>query len=175
MKKILFILFILFFYLDFSFVPGLLGAKLNWSYFIFSLVLLLFILRTGFWESIIWGIFSLLFLNILMPFSFLGYGLILVIIWMGVYFIRTIFFDDELNLLRINIYFILFFVLFNILFFVGYNILVKTTNNVIFSIENINWQIETTKFFIGIVIYNLCYKLLKIIQVWKKRGIKVLK
>jgi hypothetical protein len=158
MNKIIFLLFIIFFFLDFSFVSSLLGSGLSWPYFTLSLLIATFLFGKNMQMDSIWGILAILSLNILLPFNLFGYILIVIIIWGCIYFLKNIFFSEDLSYLKSNFSFIINFILFGGVFFTGQYIQAKITEGTSFGWGDISWTTLTIKLLIGIFIYNLVYK-----------------
>lgn len=160
MNKIIFLLFIASFFLDFSFIPSLLGSGLSWPYFTLSLLIGTFLFSRNIQKDSVWGFLAIFSLNILLPFNFFGYVLIIVIIWGVIYFLKNIFFNEDLGCLKSNFSFIINFVLFGGLFFTGQYIQAKITEEVSFNWEDVNWAMFVAKLLIGIFIYNLSYQII---------------
>ncbi len=159
MNKIVFLLFIVAFFLDFSFIPNFLGSELGWPYMVLSLLIAIFLFNKNTQKNIGWGILAALALNILLPLNFFGYILIVIIIWGAIYFLENIFFNEGQSYLKSNFTFIINFVLFGVLFFVGQYIKAKILGESIFTLQNVDWWIFSLKLFIGIIIYNLSYRI----------------
>ena len=159
MNKIIFLLFIAAFFLDFSFIPNLFGSELSWPYAVLSLLIAIFLVNKNTQKNIGWGILAALALNILLPLNFFGYVVIVTIIWGVIYFLENVFFNEGQSYLKSNFSFIINFVLFGALFFIGQYIQAKILGETIFSLRDINWWIFSLKLFIGIIIYNLSYRI----------------
>jgi len=158
-NKIFFLLFIGGFFLDFSFTSSLLGSSLSWPYFTLSLLVSIFILNKSLQKNIIWIVFGIFLLNVLLPFNFLGYVLIVMMIWTVIYFLENVFFNEEQTYLKSNFIFLINFILFGILFFVGQCIRSKILGNISFDWQDINWMVFLVKLSIGVFIYNLTYRI----------------
>jgi len=158
-NKIILLLFIISFFLDFSFVPSLLGSGLSWPYFTLSLLVAVFLISRDMQRAAGWGILAIFLLNVLLPFNLFGYALIILTIWRVIYFLRNVFFNEDLDYLKSNFTFIVNFILFGGLFFIGQYIQAKITEEDSFNWQDIKWGIVTIKLLIGILIYNISYKI----------------
>jgi len=160
MNKIFLLLWGVVFFLDFSFIPSLLSDNLSWPYFVISLITAIFLIEKNINKNIFWGILAVFILNILLPFSLFGYGVIMIIIWSIIYFLKNVFFNEEHGYLASNFTFITIFLLFAGLFFLGQYILSKISGKIYLGHQNINWILGGVKLFVGILIFNPIYKLI---------------
>lgn len=153
------VLFLVAFFMDFSLVTSLFGAKLAWPYFILASWGVLLLHFDNSWHNILEVIILVYFLNILLPFYFLGYGLITIIILGMVYYLRNIFLSEELTGVK-NIYgFMLIIVIFNFLFFVGQRLENKIIRKDGLQIVEMDWGIEVIKLIIGVAVFYVISKL----------------
>jgi len=158
-NKIFLILFIFGFFLDFSFIPSLFGSNYSWPYSITSLIIASLLFNDNA-QKIFWGTIGVILLNIIMPFSLLIYGLIILSIWLMIYFLENIFLNKEFSYLKSNIIFIISFIIFNFLLFSG-----EYLKNKLFENESIIFYMPgffnlTIKLLIGLLVFNLIYKVL---------------
>ena len=166
--KIINLLFIAFFFLDFSFLPNLLRYSLLWPYFTFSLIIFIFIFQVKFLWNIYFIFLTALFLTILLPLSFIWEVLLLLVILAEIYLLRMLIFDDRINFFRVNFNYLIAYFLFNSLFFLEYNLLAKLTNKEYFLMKEINWKLFIVKLFIGLIIFNFIYRLFIKLKIIKK-------
>lgn len=159
MKKIILILLIFSFFLDFSFLPIINKVYLGNACLLISFMILLLTERS-FLENILWIILTSFFINIISPFYFGAYLIIWLLVAGIVYFIKVIFIDENLNIVKRNIIFILAFLSYGILLNFNYSFLIKNiTLQNIFNFYNSSWQILITRFIIVIIFYNIIYKI----------------
>jgi hypothetical protein len=159
MKKVILILLIFYFFLDFSFLPTINKSYLGGACLLTSFLILLLTERT-FLENIFWIILTAFFINIISPFYFSVYLIIWLMIIGIIYFIKMIFIDENLNIFKRNIIFILAFLFYKILLNFSYSFLTKdiTLQN-IFNFQGLSWQGLIIKFIVVIISYNIVYKI----------------
>ena len=77
-----------------------------------------------------------------------------------IYFIKMVFIDENLNIFKRNIIFILAFLFYKILLNFSYSFLTKdiTLQN-IFNFQGLSWQGLIIKFIVVIISYNIVYKI----------------
>ena len=156
MNKIILLLFSIAFFMDFSFIPSLLGSKLSYPYFLVALIISVFLI--GRKKYLISGVLAILGLNILLPANLFWHIVIVIVIWTVIYFFKNIFFDVEKNYLKRNFIFVIIFVLFNGLFFLTQYISVKILAGNSSIQTGIDWSRSLVRLLIGILIFNLIYR-----------------
>ena len=166
--RIINLLLIIFFFLDFSFLGMLFNKTILSPYFTFSLILFIFIIQANFLLNIYFIFLTSIFLSILLAIPFLGMMFILMTIFLGVYFLKVFVFDERINFFRINFNYVLFYLLFNGLVFFVYNLVAKFRKLEGISISEIDWKLYIIKFFIGLIIFNFVYKLLRLLKIIKQ-------
>jgi len=157
-NKIILLLFIGSFFLDFSFISVLFGSSLSWPYFTLSLLISIFLLNKNKQKNIVWIVLGVFLLNILLPLNIFAYILIIITVWSVIYIFENIFFNEEHNYFKNNFIFSVNFVLFGILVFGGQCIKAKMSGECSFSWQDINWTVFALKLIMGSFIYNLTYR-----------------
>jgi len=154
----IFILFVLVFFLDFSFLSIISNAYLGKACLTTALILSL-IIKQNFWKNIFWIVLGAFFLNVLSPFYFIVYLTVLLFVAGIVYFIKIIFVDENLNIRAENIILVLTFFIYNILLQLTYTLLSKNISfkNILYT-HNTSWEIILTRLIIVIVFYNFIVK-----------------
>jgi hypothetical protein len=176
MKKIILILLTFYFFLDFSFLPIINKSYLGGACLLISFLILLLAERT-FLENIFWIILTAFFINIISPFYFVIYLIIWLIIMGIIYLIKMIFIDENLNIFKRNIIFILALLFYKILLNLSYSFSIKNiTLQNIFNFRGTSWQILVIKFIIMIISYNIVYKIFsKLINTTSKSKLNLYK
>ncbi len=171
MNKIKLLIFIVIFFLDFSFLPNLFGSRLGWPYFTLAVLTILFLQSKNRQEDMGGGVLAVVMFNMLIPFNIFGYGLIVLVIWAVMYYLKSIFFNEEPGYLKRNFSFILVFIIFGVLLFIGQNIKSKLIGEEYINLNKICWNVIWLKIVIGVISFNLIFR------VWlgKESNIQVLK
>jgi hypothetical protein len=159
MNKLILIFLIGFFFLDFSFFPACFNAFLIWPYFTFSLLVLIFLFGDSRMQQVFFGGAIILILKVLLPLNIFSYIIIIGIIWLVIYFLKIVFFSQNLNIWKTNLTYLLSFVMFEILFFIGQNIEGRVKEVEFFNPQDISWKIFLLRLFIGVIFFNLVFKL----------------
>jgi len=155
MKKAILILFIIFFFLDFSFLPIINKTYLGGACLLTVLLISLFI-ETVSWQNFFWIIMISFLLNIISPFYFGIYLIVWLIVAGIVYFIKMIFVDENLNILKRNIIFSTAFFFYVLLLTMSYNFLIRKSGpEGLFDLYNLSWSAMIIKFVVVIIFYNL--------------------
>ncbi len=119
MNKIIFILLILFFYLDFSFLPNVFHGHWYASYFLITFLMALLI-KQNFRKNIWIFLGGTYLLSIAMGLFWWAIILVWLIIWIIIYFLKAIFLEENLSSWQANLLFLIIIAIYFLsLFLIG--------------------------------------------------------
>ena len=111
MNRIIFILLILFFYLDFSFLPNLFHGHWHTPYFLITFLMVL-IIKRDFQKNIWVFLGGTYLLSIALGISWWLVILAWLIVWAMVYFLKAVFLEDNLSPWQANLIFVIIVVVY---------------------------------------------------------------